>query len=188
MPRASLELTHLKIDSPKERWKMYFVLSVSPSFQPDHTALLVLPDYPMLFTRKTNNKWSFVPEGEGADGLMAFCDEVDLGSYRRFGMWIYHGRDSARSAGEILSGIASTLGSVASVAPLGISSAVSWALIPSAATGGIGAALQALEDRDLGFINMDERFGEEFSKPGVVNRRQTCSSGLVTLDWKWVVS
>ena len=187
MPKASLELTHVKINAARERWRTYFVLAVSPSFSPDQTALLVLPDYPMLFTRKTDNEWSFVPEGDGADGLMAFSDEVEIGDYRRIGLWVYNSRDLTRSAGKILSGIASSLGSLTAAAPPGLSSAFNWALIPPAAAGGIGEALQALEDRDLGFVNMDERFGEEFSTPGEIKRTQTCSSGLITLDWKWVV-
>lgn len=188
MPTASLELVDVEINASRERWRTYFVLCVSPSFSPEDTALIVLPDYPMLFTRKTDNSWSFVPEGEGADGLLAFCDNVEIGSYRRIGMWIYNSRDLTRTAGEILSGIAGTLGSLASVAPPGLSSAFNWALIPSAAAGGIGAALQALEDRDLGFVNMDERFGPEFNEPGELMRSQTSSSGLVTLRWKWVIS
>ena len=188
MPRASLELTRVQINSPRERWRTYFVMSVSPSFCPEQTALVVLPDFPMLFTRRSDNRWSFVPEGEGADGLLAFSDDVEIGSYRRIGMWVYHSRDLTRSTGEVLSSVADTLGSVASAVPLGLSSAFSWALIAPAAAGGIGGALEALEDRDLGFINMDERFGEEFSRPGVLERSQTCSSGLVTLGWKWVIS
>lgn len=187
VPRASLELKSLKINSKRERWRTYFTLAVSPSFSPEETAIIVLPDFPILFTRKTDNEWSFTPEGEGSDGLLAFCDEVDLGSYRRIGLWAHHSRDLSRAAGEVLQGVSKALGTVPSLIPQGVSSTALWAMIPSAGMSALGSVLEGLGDRDLGYINMDERFGEEFNSPGCLKRSQTCSSGLVTLEWQWVV-
>ena len=187
MPKASLEIKNLKINSIRERWRTYFTLAVSPSFSPEETAIIVLPDFPILFTRKTDNEWSFTPKGEGADGRLAFCDEVEIDSYRRIGLWVHHSRDLTRAAGEVLQGVSKALGTVPSLVPQGVSSTTLWAMIPATAMSTLGAVLENLGDRDLGYINMDERFGEEFNTPGILKRSQTCSSGLVTLDWEWVV-
>jgi hypothetical protein len=187
MPKASLEIKRLEINSIRERWRTYFTLAVSPSFSSNETAIIVLPDFPILFTGKTNNKWSFVPKGEGADGLLAFCDDIELDSYKRIGLWIHNSRDLTRTAGEVLQNVSKVLGTVPSLVPQGMSSTALWAMAPTAGISAIGAILESLGDRDLGYVNMDERFGLEFHSPGVIERSQTCSSGLITLDWKWVV-
>ena len=187
MLKANLEISDFRINTKRERWRTYFTLAVSPSFDPDAVAVMVLPDLPILFTKKTDNFWSFAPEGEGSEGLLALCDNVELNSYRRVGMWISHSRDASRSAGEVLESISTSLGTLPSIIPTGLSSMSLWAVAPSVAVGGIGSALKAIGDRDMGYINMDERFGEEFLLNKEVHRSQTSSSGLVTVNWKWVV-
>tara|TARA_B100000579_G_C22320507_1_gene615847 strand:- start:142 stop:600 length:459 start_codon:yes stop_codon:yes gene_type:complete len=149
-------------------------------------AVIVLPELPILFTKKTDNAWSFVPEGAGAEGLLAFCDTVDPDSYTRIGLWAHHSREALRASGEVLQGVSSALGTAPSLIPPGVSTPALWAVAPALGVSVLGAIFKGIGDRDLGFINLDERFGSEFSKPGIVKRKQVSSSGLFTLNWKWV--
>ena len=67
-------------------------------------------------------------------------------------------------------------------------SGVPWLVVAKKALPMIGKILGSMKDRDMGFVNMDERFGSEFKTGVKAERHIEFSTGEAKIWWKWSVS
>ena len=191
--RIRLEFDDIEIHSAKERWHIYFIFATEHPQDPDQVLVTVLPEETLRFTGKSDNVWSFRPEGKGADGLFVLRREIPESESLYGGLWIRHSKEGVRRAGEVLSSVGDLLGGgvLEGAADL-LGTVTPWVTAAKAGFGGIGFignVLAQIPDRDLGFVNLSEVFGGEFEGEGsYLDRSQVSSSGEVTLGWRWTVT
>jgi len=158
---------------------------------PQGIVAAVLPEETIRFTPRSDNEWSFRPEGIGTEGYVVLRRDVELGDLLYGGLWVRHSKKGVRLAGEILGEVADGLGGNATMGALSLlGTAVPWLAAAKLAIGGVGVIekiLASIPDRDLGFINLSERFGSEFEDATVLIRSQKTSSGDMTLNWRWAI-
>lgn len=190
--RIRLELDYLELNRPKERWNIYFVIATELPDDPDKLAVRIVPDESVIPLRgPADNKLDLTPEGSD-EGL--FVLERIMPQYRsvKARLWVMHSRDSARNTGEILSEIRDMMGNgntIAKVVTI-LGGGSPWIIASKAAIQGIGMvgeALKKINDRQLGFVNMDEHFGPEFDEDPEQDRSNNLSTGFGKIGWTWVV-
>ena len=101
-------------------------------------------------------------------------------------LYVRHSRSGIRNAANALQDIAKELG----IDALGqteniLGTTATWLEITKKALPHIGKALARIPDRDMGFISMFERFGDEFLADGEIDRKKT--GGFCTIVYSWAV-
>jgi hypothetical protein len=182
--RVRLELNQLKINRPKERWKIYFVIVAEHPTEADKMVLTTIPTEPIKMTPNQNNVVYFDDSGQGSEGLLLLKCEMPQNEELNVHCYVRHSRASIRTAGEILRDIqheigVDALGTISNI----IGTTNPWLVITKAALPVIGRLLAKVPDRDLGFISMFERFGEEFKENGEIDRQKTGAYSTIVYTW-----
>ena len=186
MTRVRLELDNLHIHRPKARWQLYFLLVTEHPARPDEVVATVIPQQPVLVVPDQQNRVHFEPIGKGTDGLLLLSRDLPASRELNTQLYIMHSRRSGRELGGILIQFAQLLdneviGKEAEL--LGLASP--WLRLAKAALPKVGQSLGSLPDRNLGFINMFERFGPEFEQNAELVRESR--GGHVTIGYSWSI-
>jgi hypothetical protein len=191
MTKIRLELDHLRIDRPKRRWNLYFVIVAEHPSDPEKWVLSAFPGKTIALRWDAENHLNFKAKGEGTDGLIVLERTLPDDRTLRSGLWLRHTRDAAKTAGDIMKGIGNFFGGGAFSGVLDLLGGYSpWYAVAKAAIGGlsvIGDALTKIPDRDFGFISLDEAFGSEFEQQTELDRSNKFSTGQADLTWTWGV-
>lgn len=191
-----LELDYLKINRHRRHWNLYFVIATSAPSNNQQMGITTLggidKDHPIKLRKETHNELHFRPEGDEGTGLIVLQRAMPEDYSIQARMWLMQSRSGTRELGKILGEINHALeGSTIikdSEKLLGIRS--QWLFANKALNKGIGGVSQALstiKDRNLGFINMDEHFGDTLLKEGHADLHNNLSTGFAEIGWSWQV-
>lgn len=186
MTRVRLEINQLNIDRPKKRWKIYFVIMAEHPVNTDKMVLTTIPANPIRVTPNQNNEIHFSDSEPGSEGLLLLSRNMPKNKELNVHCYVRHSRSDARDAAAIMKDIENeigddALGTITDI--LGTSNP--WLVISKAAIPLIGKILTKVQDREMGFISMFERFGEEFEHDGEIDREKT--GGYSTIVYTWSV-
>ena len=190
MKSITLEFSKLQILKGRERWRLYFIMVAEHPADNDKMIVSTFPDPYIRLKPNKENVISFEPEGSpGVDGMFVIEREFPADNRIKARVYLRQSRKTTRSIGNALTDLQKTLGGDAFEIVTDImGSGVPWLVVAQKALPMIGKILGNMKDRDMGFVNMDERFGSEF-KPGVKAERHTeFSTGEAKIWWKWSVS
>lgn len=189
--RIGLQLLELDIHRLKRSWNLYFVVATEDPAAPDRMLVTALPEHNVRFTFSTRNHFSFVPAGDGGDGLLVLERPMPDDRSIRTRLWLRHSRGRARNAGAFLREFMGAVGGDAVRSVAGALGGVHpWLSVVSDVVGGVrglSSVLESLPDRDMGMASLDEVFGPEADHPGRLVRRSPLSTGHATLCWAWTV-
>lgn len=181
-----LEINQLKIDRPKKRWKIYFVVVADHPNDKDKMVLATIPVEPIKIVPSQDNEVNFDDQTPNSEGLLllrrAMPTSKDLNIY----FYVRHSRSSLRTVGEVLKDIQEEIGNDAMGTITDILGTTNpWLVIAKTALPLLGKILAKVPDRDMGFISMYERFGEEFEEDGNIDRQKT--GGYATVVYTWAI-
>ncbi|GAB4044712.1 hypothetical protein [Spirosoma jeollabukense] len=187
MTAVSLEINEIRIDRPKKRWKIYFVLVAEHPTDPEKMVVTVIPNDPIRVVPSQNNVINFEGTRPNAEGLFLLSRKLPASRELNVHLYTRHSRSSVRKAGDVLNDIKDELGSneFTEVADILGSNAVPWIAIAKAALPLIGKILQKIPDRDMGFVSLFERFGPEFETNEELDGEKV--GGFVTVVYNWFV-
>lgn len=184
--RVKLEFETLQIHRPKERWNIYFALATEHPTDSDKMLLTVVPEPFIKLSPAARNRIDFVPDGEGADGLNVLERPLPDDRTMRVRVYLRHSRNPARSTGKVLQEIRDELGDNVIDTVVGVFGGTTpWIVLTKAAFDLIITILRNVNDRDLGFLSLDEHFTREFHENGELDRSALFSTGDATLTWTW---
>ena len=187
MPQVRLEFEELEIHRVKKRWRFYFIIVTEHPTEPDKWLLTSMPDPPFKLARRHQNEYSFVPEGEAADGLIVLEREMPVDRSLQVRAYLRHSRKGVRSVGEVLENVQGGLtGQAFDIVTNIMGGSQPWLVIAKSAVKLVGGILKKLPDRDFGMINLDEVFGDEFEEQTELDRKQDFT-GEASLTWTWSV-
>lgn len=184
--RVRLELNQLKIDRPKKRWKIYFVVVAEHPDDPEKMVLATIPVEPIKIVPSQNNEVNFDDETPNSEGLLLLRRILPPTKELNVHFYVRHSRSSVRTVGEVLRDIQEEIGDdgMGTISEI-LGTTNPWLVIAKAALPLIGKILTKIPDRDMGFISMFERFGKEFEDDGNIDRQKT--GGFSTVVYTWAV-
>lgn len=182
--KIRLEINQLTIDRPKKRWQLYFVVVAEHPSDPDKMVVTTIPTDPIKVTPNQENNIHFDDDGPGSEGLFLLQRNMPPGKELNVHLYVRHSRSGLRNAANALQDIAKELG----IDALGqteniLGTTATWLEITKKALPHIGKALARIPDRDMGFISMFERFGDEFLADGEIDRRKTGCFCTIVYSW-----
>ncbi len=191
MDTARLELISFELLLKKERWAIYFILATKHPTEKGKYILTIVPDTGTIPLRKlADNKFSFRPEGVGADGFSIIETEIERNETTRAHMYMMHSRSGVRKFGEILGEIKDEIikdGTlISSITNIAASKSPQWILIDKGFDF-IQNILKNTKDRNLGLVSLDDDFGKEFDKNLYQERSNTLSTGNAKITWSWSI-
>ena len=191
MATVKLEFERLEILLKKHRWKLYFIIVAEHPFDNDKMLLTTLPavgqSYFML-KKHSENTVEFEPESSdgGVEGLTVLEREMPSDRSLKVRAFLKHSRKSTRQIGDILKDVENGLGGQTFVSNI-LGSASPWLVIAKSAVSLVGGVLKTINDRDMGYLNMDEDFEEEFEGKKELDRSNRTSTGEAKLRWSWKI-
>jgi hypothetical protein len=187
MENVRLELDFLDLDRRKERWNIYFVVATDHPDDPTKMAISVVPDGLRIPLRNpSDNYYSFQGEGDNADGLMIMRRKMPELYSVRARMWMMHDRQGIRNTGDILKEISDIMGGEGIAQILG--NASPWLVVGRAALGLVGTAMKKINDRELGFVTLDEYFNPDGEDDPEKSFEKKLSTGYGSLGYSWILN
>ena len=184
--KVRLEINQLNIDRPKRRWKIYFVIVAEHPTEADKMVLTTVPSDPIKVTPNQHNEIHFDDNGPGSEGLLLLRRNMPEAKELNVHCYVRHSRSSVRTAGNVLSDIKNQIGEEATGTLNDILGTDNpWLVVPKTALPLIGKVLAKIQDRDMGFVSMFERFGEEFFEDGEIDRKKT--GAYCSLVYSWAI-
>ena len=189
MSKLTLELTRLELYKKRGRWKLYFVMATE---HPDDNDKLVVSTFPDPYIRLKPNQENdilFEPEGSpGADGYIVLERPLPDDSCVKTRLYLRQSRKKIRNLGDTLKDLKSSLGGDAfEIVSDALGTSVPWLVVAKKALPLLGTILNDTQDRDMGFVSMDESFDEEGNQTSTLIRANTFSTGEAKIWWKWKV-
>ncbi len=182
--KVRLELNQLKIDRPKKRWKIYFVIVAEHPTESDKMVLATIPIEPIKMVPSQNNEVNFDDETPNSEGLLLLKRTMPTTKELNVHFYVRHSRSSIRTVGEVLSDIQKEIGDDAMGTITNILGTNNpWLIIAKSALPLIGRILVKVQDREMGFISMYERFGKEFEEDGNIDRQKIGGYASVVYTW-----
>lgn len=182
--KVRLELNQLKIDRPKKKWKIYFVVVAEHPTDLDKMVLATVPVEPIKIVPSQNNEVNFDDETPNSEGLLLLRREMPTTKDLNVHFYVRHSRSSLRTVDEVLRDIQKEIGDDAMGTITDILGTTNpWLIIAKAALPLVGKILAKVPDRDMGFISMYERFGKEFEDDGNIDRQKIGAFSSVVYTW-----
>jgi hypothetical protein len=182
--KVRLEINQLNIDRPKKRWKLYFVVVAEHPTEADKMVLTTIPNDPIKVTPNQNNEIHFDDKGPGSEGLLLLRRNMPTTKELNVHFYVRHSRSSVRTAGQVMGDIQNEMGDGDKETITDILGTTNpWLVVSKGALPIIGKILTKIPDRDMGFISMFERFGEEFFEDGEIDRKKTGAYSTVVYSW-----
>ena len=184
--KVRLEINQLTIDRPKKRWKIYFVLVAEHPSDSEKMVVTTLPIEPIKVVPNQNNEINFDSDEPGSEGLLLLRRSLPKSNELNVHLYVRHSRSSTRTVGEVLKDIQNELGDevVGTVSDI-LGNTNPWLIVSKAAMPLIGKILIQVPDRDMGFISMFERFGDEFKHDGEIDREKI--GGFCKVVYSWAI-
>ncbi len=186
-----LEFEKLEILVKKKKWKLYFIIVTEHPTDNDKMLLTTIPAAGENFfrlKRHSGNVVDFEPVStdSGADGLFVLERKMPADRTIRVRAFLKHSRKSTREIGDIFKDIegglgGNVLGTVTNI----LGSASPWIMVAKTAMGVVGEVLGKINDRDFGYLSMDEEFGPEFEGKRELDRTNNFTTGDASLRWSW---
>lgn len=182
--KVRLEINQLTIDRPKKRWKIYFVIIADHPTDPDKMVVTTMPNEPIKIVPNQDNTLHFDDEGLGSEGLLLLKRNMPPGKELNVHFYVRHSRASLRNAVNLMEDLTAELG-IDALGPIDniLGTKMTWMEITKKSLPHIGKALAKIPDRDMGFISMFERFGDEFLADGEIDRRKTGAYCNIVYSW-----
>ena len=132
------------------------------------------------------NNIHFDDDTQESEGLLLLQRSMPPGKELNVHFYVRHSRSDVRNAANALLDIAKELG-IDALGPTEniLGTNITWLEITKKALPHIGKALARIPDRDMGFISMFERFGDEFLADGEIDRKKT--GGFCTIVYSWAI-
>lgn len=182
--KVRLELNQLKIDRPKKRWKIYFVIVAEHPSEEDKMVLATIPVEPVKIVPSQDNEVNFDDETPNSEGLLLLRRTIPATKDLNVHFYVRHSRSSVRTVGEVLKDIQKEIGDEAMGTITDILGTTNpWLIIAKSALPLVGKILSKVPDRDMGFISMYERFGKEFEEDGNIDRHKIGGYASVVYTW-----
>lgn len=183
MKRIRLELNSIEVLKNREHWNLYFIIATEHPKFPEKTVILIKPENDFIaFRNKTDNFYSFKPEGENTEGMFLLEREPPADGSIEVLFTLMHSRASARKFAEKLEAVREVIGSGGSAIKEVIGFSQPELLVINKSIGLISNLLKEVDDRNLGLVSMSE----EFEDVGIQDRAQKLSSGNAKISWTWV--
>jgi len=193
MSTIRLEFEKLEILRKKRKWKLYIIIVAEHPTESDKMVLTTIPAAGENFfrlKRNSENVVDFEPQStdSGVDGLFVLEREMPVDRTVRVRAFLKHSRKSTRGIGDIFKEIEGGLGSnVLGTVTNILGSSSPWLMIAKTAISLVGEVLSKINDRDFGYLSMDEEFGPEFEGKRELDRTNTFTTGDAKLRWSWRV-
>lgn len=188
MALIRLELDKFKIDRPKERWELYFVIVTEHPEDKDKLIIRTTPNPPIRLKQNQDNEYSFKPEGEGTDGLLLLEREIPKDDSIRVRTYLMHSRKKIRNSGQLMDEMKDVVGGDAVKVASGLLGVTApWLVLANAGYHVVEHIFSKMKDRDFGFISLDEEFENEFTLGKELPRANNFSTGQAKLWWSWKV-
>ncbi|MDI9258308.1 hypothetical protein [Flavobacterium sedimenticola] len=182
--KVRLEINQLNIERPKRRWKLYFVVIAEHPTDPDKMVLSTLPSNPIKVTPNQQNEIHFDDNGPGSEGLLLLRRNMPPSKELNVHFYVRHSRSAVRNAVSVLQDIENEMGGEALQTVDGMLDTENpWLVITKKSLPLVGKVLARVPDRDMGFISMFERFGDEFFADGEIDRKKTGAFCNVVYTW-----
>jgi len=180
-----LELDRLELNLPKHNWNLYFVIATEHPENQGDMLLSVLPEERLIKVRReADNKISFKPQGKHTDGMFVLEREMPADKSLSVHLWLMHSRKSIKKAGELLQELNETLTGTKVLKTVELpGSFLPWIAVGKVALSFVAKRLKKANDRDLGFVNLDENFNEQDKEE---LRHNALSTGFGKLTWTWI--
>ena len=189
MKTITLEFSRLQILKERERWRLYFILATEHPDDNDKMVISTFPDPYIRLKPNQDNLINFEPDGStGTDGL--FVIERNMPEDQRIKTHVYlrQSRKKIRSLGDSLQDMKTTLGGDAfEIIDELLGTSVPWLVFAKKALPLIGKVLSQIQDKDMGFVSMDESFREEPEQNSALERANSFSTGEAKIWWKWKI-
>lgn len=189
MKNVALEFSKLEILKKRERWQLYFIMVTEHPEDNDKMIISTLPE-PYIKTKpNADNIISFEPEGSpGADGLFVIERKFPADKKIKVRVYLRQSRNKVRNLGDVLQDLQKSLGGDAfEIVTDIVGSEFPWLVVAKKVFPMIGNVLETIKDRDMGFVTMDESFGDEYFSGMKAVRHNEFSTGEAKIWWKWSI-
>lgn len=189
MQTIILEFSKLQILKDKERWRLYFVLATEHPDDNDKMVITTFPDPYIRLKPNQDNQISFEPEGSGeTDGLTVIERVMPADERIKVHVYLRHSRKATRDLGESLKDLQTSLGGDAfEIVEYLMGASVPWLVVAKKALPMIGQILSNVGDKDMGFVSMDESFGNDGEQAAALERANGFTTGEAKIWWKWKI-
>ena len=180
-----LELNSLELNLSKHNWNLYFVIVTEHPDNRDDWLVSVLPEDHLIKIRKeADNKISFEPKGDHVEGMFVLEREMPVDKSLKTRLWLMHSRKNNRDIGEILHELNETItgSNVLETFQL-LGSSIPWIVVSKIALSFVAERLKKSNDRDLGFVSLDENFKAQNEEEV---RSNILSTGFGKVGWSWI--
>ena len=184
MKKVRLELESINILVNRNRWNLYFIVYTNHPTDPQKSLMRLLPKTGTIrLTNKSDNPYSFKPKQVGADGLKVYQNTLPEDNYVDLRLCMMQSRKRLRNTVEIIADVKDTF-KVKGLKEILSISRLQWYVL-DVGIDAVTGILSNAKDRDMGFISMDEEFGEEFVQNPNQRRTMKVSTGKAELTWVW---
>jgi hypothetical protein len=186
MTRIRLEIDHLKIHRPKKRWKLYLVVAAEHPEDKDKMLVSVIPQKQIMVVPYQDNEAAFEDDSAGANGLFVLSREMPDTRELNVHLYVMHTRRKLNEIAKVLSDIEDGVGGSAfGLLTDVLGKATPWLAIARKALPLVGQILEKIPDRNMGFVSMFERFGDEFENEVEIDRE--ARGGHISVVYSWSV-
>ncbi|GEM_PF-3767263 len=187
MSNINLTLDKIQILDKKQSWNLYMILIVDDPTDGSQKLIRTVPEGDYIdFSKKTDNVYSFVPQGGNAgDGLDLFGTTSASGNLDVQVFLKQHG--GLHKTVNVLEKIKTDLnGENLTSAPgiIGKAASASWVAVAGKSLDVISKVLNDIPDRSLGMLNMSTDLSKLSSTPSQFSNKT--SKGDAELTWSWV--
>ena len=185
MKTIRLELESFKILKKRERWQVYFIVYTKHPDNAEQTLVKFIPGGNDIRLKPlAGNFHSFKPTGVGTDGLRIL--EIDMPETNSIdvGIVMMQSRKKLRTIAAKLNDLKKDL-DVSALKLIKLTN-IQWYAIDKGFDI-IAGVLENIKDRNMGFVSMDEQFGDEFIENPNRKRSNKLSTGEAEINWVWEV-
>jgi hypothetical protein len=185
MKNVRLEINQIKIHCKKKRWLLYFIVMVDHPSDKEKMVMSILPENAIRLTAFNQNIFQFDTKEAGSEGLFILSRLMPESRELDVHIYVRHSRKSLRNLSSILKDVETGLGgeTFGIVSDIAGTAVAPWLIITKKATHLLGNFLSKKDDRDLGFINAYEKFGNEFDGRTQVRREKSAAECSVRYSW-----
>ncbi|MBU0765969.1 MAG: hypothetical protein KJ607_14175, partial [Bacteroidetes bacterium] len=102
MKTARLEIDKIKILKRGERWRLYFIITVTDPVDPSEQTVYFNPiDFPIETFRNQGNEIVFNKGGIGEEGRILFVRNIPESNVLSVSIYVFHSREKARNISEM---------------------------------------------------------------------------------------
>lgn len=187
--RVRLEIDEIKVHREKKRWNLYFIIVADHPTDPERKIISIIPNDTIKLLPIQGNNYIF-DSGPGAEGLYILSRDMPKSRELNVHIYLRHSRQPTRNFAAILAKLTDVLKADAgAIVEKNLSDVanVPWISIAKTGLELLGRVLATIPDRDMGFMSVFERFGNEFEIQTEIDRHRFFSTGDASLVYSWSV-